>query len=426
MAQEEQIFGCRYSGGGGGGDGGGENAFGGGGSGCSGGGGGSSRSKKIKQKKVPQSGLGVAQLEKIRLEEQQRKEIEAANILANSAISDSSQFLAVLNPKFGGNLGPFQNSVHLQPPTNNPSSNGLYRNAPLAPNLEIRHENPMSKGGGGEMRSKEISNGNWPRLWNGDHNLGSDKQRLGDHNLGSEKQRLDHHGFAFESHVNLPYRSHQFQWPSCSSSSMVNSSSYAGISPSSVLSSQMEPPSNQSFHGNYFTPSRLEEDKMVGMKRPYPFYLELPPARSSNSNFLSKPDELAASNNGCAAYIEPRNKCIREGPSNSSSPPKRNPNEVTKDDGKLNGDFLTLAPPSVASSSLNSKLKYPLDYSSDQGPKFSGQEYAKGQIHQPGPSGSAERCISFFPIKSQIDQTTASESDGNGDKEESIDLDLKL
>ncbi|KAK6132781.1 hypothetical protein DH2020_033459 [Rehmannia glutinosa] len=57
--KEEHILGCSYSGGGGGG--GVENSF---------------RSKKL-SKKVPQRGLGVAQLEKIRLEEQQKK--EAAN-----------------------------------------------------------------------------------------------------------------------------------------------------------------------------------------------------------------------------------------------------------------------------------------------------------------------------------------------------------
>ncbi|CAI9771243.1 unnamed protein product [Fraxinus pennsylvanica] len=50
---------------------------------------GGSRSKKTKQKKVPQTGLGVAQLEQIRLEEQQKKgaTVQAANILANNAIS---------------------------------------------------------------------------------------------------------------------------------------------------------------------------------------------------------------------------------------------------------------------------------------------------------------------------------------------------
>lgn len=49
----------------------------------SGGGGASSdtdRSRNVKQKKVPQRGLGVAQLEKIRLEEQIKREREAATL----------------------------------------------------------------------------------------------------------------------------------------------------------------------------------------------------------------------------------------------------------------------------------------------------------------------------------------------------------
>lgn len=47
----------------------------------SGGGGGSRSSKKAKQKKIPQRGLGVAQLEKMRLEEQQKKASAACIVL---------------------------------------------------------------------------------------------------------------------------------------------------------------------------------------------------------------------------------------------------------------------------------------------------------------------------------------------------------
>ncbi|KAL0320629.1 UNVERIFIED_CONTAM: hypothetical protein Sradi_5324400 [Sesamum radiatum] len=318
MAQEEDFFGCSYSSGGGGGSGGRAAGGGGGGGGVS-----SSRSKTVKQKKVPQRGLGVAQLEKIRLEEQQKKEsLQVANILAKIQL------------------------VHLVIML----SSWLFN----APNL-------------GQMNSS------------------------------------------------------------------------TGISPSSILSSQMEPPSNQSSRGNNYVPSWSEEEKMVGMKRSYPFLVESQPSRSLNCNFhpsyaasLSRSDEFDSCSNGYKAHMEPRNKCIRESSSNSSPQPEQNPSEVNRDKRLLNGDFLTLAPPVVVSPPSNSEQKNTLDYSGYQRPKLYEyermpcQDYAKRHIHHPGPSGSVERSVSFLPITLQIDQTTTRVSNGNGEKTETIDLSLKL
>ncbi|KAK4420400.1 hypothetical protein Salat_1990300 [Sesamum alatum] len=408
MAQEEHFFGCSYSGGGGGG-----------------GGGGSSRSKTVKQRKVPQRGLGVAQLEKIRLEEQQKKEsLQVANILAKNSVgssSDNAQFLAVQCSKFRPGLSPLHKSV---------------------PNLEILHENSfqiskkLNAGGGGTGVEATSSPGHENRhiLWNGEYNLAGERQRLGIH------------GFAFEPQVSLPYqsnspfvpqRSQQFQWPCSSSSSVMNSSS--GISPSPILSSQMEPPSNQSSRGNNHAPSWSEEEKIVGMKRSYPFLVESQPSPSLHCNFhpsyaasLSRSDELDPCSNGYKAHIEPRNKCIRESSSNSSPQPRPNPSEVTRDKGMLNGDFLTLAPPVAVSPLSDSEHKNTLDYSGYQRPelyeyeRMLSQDYAKSQIHCPGPSGSIERSVSFLPITLQTDQTTARVSNGNGEKTETIDLSLKL
>ncbi|KAL7218331.1 hypothetical protein ACSBR2_011574 [Camellia fascicularis] len=156
------------------------------------GGGGNRSSKKLKQKKVPQRGLGVAQLEKIRLEEKEKKD---ALLLSN----------IVKTIKCSG------------------------------------------LGGG-----------------------------------------LDHNRFACRSTLNLPYESNpilpppniiqrtlQFQLQN-SSSSMVNVSSGTSLS-SEIKYHQMEPPSNQSFYGNNCTPLWHEEEKMVGMKRPYPFPPDNPP-----------------------------------------------------------------------------------------------------------------------------------------------------
>ncbi|XP_011082736.1 transcription factor SOX-4 isoform X3 [Sesamum indicum] len=315
MAQEEQILRSSYSGsgGGGGGGGGGSGGGSGGGGNCCSGGVSSNRSKNVKQKKVPQRGLGVAQLEKIRLEEQRKKEaLQAANVLANNAIGSPSDTASVQCPNFGSSLSPSPNSVPLpQSPTNFPSPNALYRSAPPVP-VQI------TKQLDGELGLQLISgpgNGNWPRLWNGEYSH------------EGENQRVEHLGFAFRPpQVNLPYetnaavvplpsvpqRSYQLQRPS-SSSSVVNFSS--GISPSSVLSSQMEPPSNQSLRGNSYTSSRPEEDKMVGMKRSYPFSLESPTATSFPGNFhpaiaasRSRSDELPSCSSEYTVPTEPRNK----------------------------------------------------------------------------------------------------------------------
>lgn len=53
----------------------------------------------------------------------------------------------------------------------------------------------------------------------------------------------------------------------------------------------------------------------------------------------------------------------RDGPSNSNLLPDQNPSEAIRNDERLNGDFLTLAPPSAASPPLNSHQKHSLDYS---------------------------------------------------------------
>ncbi|KAL0385899.1 UNVERIFIED_CONTAM: hypothetical protein Sradi_2984200 [Sesamum radiatum] len=147
---------------------------------------------------------------------------------------------------------------------------------------------------------------------------------------------------------------------------------------------------------------------MVGVKRFYPFLVESQPSRFLQCNFhpsyaasLSQSDEFDSCSNGYKAHMEARNKCIRKSSSNSSPQPEQNPSKVTRDKGMLNGDTLTLAPPIVVSSPSNSEHKNTLDYSGHQWPKLynyermPSQDYAKRQIHHPGPSGSVERSISF-------------------------------
>ncbi|KAL6543289.1 hypothetical protein OROHE_010809 [Orobanche hederae] len=350
-----------------------------------------SKSKKIKQKKTPQRGLGVAQLEKIISEQQQqlyKQEFPTQ--------TTTTPFLPI-------------NYHNFRPPSLCPS----------VPNIEIWNGNSSDVVRGVEI----VSDGsglsprheNWPKSWN-NHDEMTCRDLVG-----------------FEPHVKLAYesnapnqaqRSHQFQRPPpCSL--LVRSSS--GIS--SVISNHTELPSIQSFHGKNY--ASIEENKMIGMKRSYPFSLENPPSSSlqrhvppSHAISLSTSDEHTL-------HMEPRNKFIRESVSNSS-PPERNPNELTSDHLRLNGDFLTLAPPEVASPPSNWVHKHISDRSGQSRHELSqnecirGQDHGKSQIRQTGPSGSVENTFSFFPVKLQTYQTTAYISNGNGGKGETIDLNLKL
>ncbi|KAL0353810.1 UNVERIFIED_CONTAM: hypothetical protein Sangu_0962300 [Sesamum angustifolium] len=409
---------------------------GGGGGNCCSGGVSSNRSKNVKQKKVPQRGLGVAQLEKIRLEEQRKKEaLQAANVLANNAIGSPSDTASVQCPNFGSSLSSSPNSVPLpQSPTNFPSPNALYRSAPPVP---VRITKQLE----GELGLQSISgpgNGNWPRLWNGEYNH------------EGENQRVEHLGFAFRPpQVNLPFesnaavlplpsvpqRSYQLQRPS-SSSSVVSQVLLDDTMDFTIISIKFP-------DGAPFKPKSSwkqlyivepEEDKMVGMKRSYPFSLESPPATSFPGNFhpaiaasRSRSDELPSCSSEYTVPTEPRNKCMRDGPSNSSALHEQNPSDIIRDNQRLNGDFLTLAPPVAASPPLNSKYKHPSGYSGHQGAELSdfksmaSQENLRSQIHHLEPGGSTEQPFSFFPVKSQ-----SHVNNGNGEKGETIDLNLKL
>ncbi|GER43050.1 high-level expression of sugar-inducible gene 2 [Striga asiatica] len=359
MAQDEHFVSSSNSGGDGGA----------GGAGSAGAGTGNNRSKTPKPKKVPQRGLGVAQLEKLRIEEQRKKEaLLAANVLANNAIGPGNESLQAQN--IGG--GPTPKSL-----------------SPLGP-------------------AHMTSDCGEHTLWSGECN-----SSLGEGGMENQKVVVDNAGFLFggpQVNVNLR-RPYQFQRPP---SQMMNVSS--GNSPPPISSSQIEPPSIQNVRGNNYTPSWPEDDKIVGIKRLYPFSLEGPPIPSFlGGNFHTTYGELASCSN------EPRNKYTRDCASNSTLS-VQNPSE----DERLIGGFLSLAPPS------NTKNKHqPLDLlgHNHQGPNLSDykslstQENIKSsQSHQLGTSSSKEQAFTFFPIKSQ----TENSRNGNGDKGEKLDLNLKL
>ncbi|XP_051136295.1 uncharacterized protein LOC127254962 isoform X2 [Andrographis paniculata] len=379
MGQEEHILGCNYSGSGDGGVGSSSSS--------------SSRiSKKVKQKKAPQRGLGVAQLEKIRLEEQQK--MDSFDVLG----AKSSQFLPV---NCSSNFKPLCSSL---PSVSN--LNALYGQAPSVPSV-VRNESPLISNqlsGNGSF-----GHGLWPKLTNGNLILG-------------ENRGLDHRGFASEAPV-MTTSSHELSGPSVLASPIVKQSSHQFQQPLMVntspgmsrFRSQMEPPSYQN------SCSWSEEDKIAGTKRSYPF------ARESEHNgcptyAVSQSDELVLSSNGHRAHVEPRNK---EEPLSPTTLPKGNRSGgVTEDNARLSGDFLTLAPPA-----LDPKRKPPLDDSSNKLSKFeslfsqSQEPLVKSQVchQQVGPEQSV-RC--FFPTKHQICQMGSANDDS--EKVETLDLNLKL
>ncbi|PSR95711.1 hypothetical protein CEY00_Acc21735 [Actinidia chinensis var. chinensis] len=408
------------------------------------GGGGNRSSKKLKQKKVPQRGLGVAQLEKIRLEEQQKK--DAAILSPNSLLppSNSSSCLAVqCVSNFRHNPSPSSIPVPPPPPTNLSPPNSIFRPSSSIPNIDILHPNsvPLLKPSNG--RGGEIAISGWPKLWNGDYN------REG------ENHRLDHSGFDFRSNMNnAPYepnpiwpppnliqKAQQFQQQS-SSSSMVNVSS--GTSSSSMINyHQMEPPSNQSFYGNNYTHMWPEDEKMVGMKRPYPFSLDNPPGHSFPCKFpptyvpaISRSDESASCGNGGILSLEPINTIFREGPSCSTVMSELNPKKGSKQNGDLNGDFLTLGPPTTTLPQPSPKYKHPSAYPAPPSQKLSEFESLLHQgssedpiIFQQGLSGSTQKqpFYSFCNSETvQIGQATTTLSGSSGGGGEQLDLNLKL
>ena len=185
MAQEEQNHRCSGSSSGGGG----------------GGGGGGRPSKKPKQKKIPQRGLGVAQLEKIRLEEQNKKNSPAAFFSDSSTLSSS-------NPSYSSLSLPNYHHSHSSSLIPFPSPSPPNLHSPTSqfrpPNIDVAHSNtvplpnPISNGGFkiGFSPSIPVSgHGHVPKLWN--HEL----------NLEGENPRVDH-GIVFQP----PYESNPI-WP---------------------------------------------------------------------------------------------------------------------------------------------------------------------------------------------------------------------
>ncbi|XP_019153965.1 PREDICTED: uncharacterized protein LOC109150497 isoform X2 [Ipomoea nil] len=398
-------------------------------------------SKKMKPKKIPQRGLGVAQLEKIRLEEQHRRDnpFQAVSLLSPNSMVSSLQIPqshSILLPNISRpHLSSSPSSTPLPPPPPPPDiTSPSFRASPTSKVDQPLHSNPavqfskqLNLGGGDRGRLMIPGNSYWPKLWNGEYNLEGE----------------NHHGITFRPNINLPIESHtsvlplprsqQYQQPA--SSSMVNNLSE--ISSSSVRNFQIEPPSNQNYRGNDYAPLWPEEVKMVGVKRPYPFSPEYPPLPSFNYKFphgyvpsTSRPNEPTSCTNGSIVInVESRNLPIREDTSNSNNAQfDSNSRSFNQENGGLNGDFLSLAPPSAA---LQIDPRYhhysrnPLPLNQEASSQRGGEEFMK----RSGINESAEpQIFSFFPA-AKVQTTDVEESPKrryNSDSNGVVDLNLKL
>ncbi|XP_054811685.1 uncharacterized protein LOC129312923 isoform X2 [Prosopis cineraria] len=322
-----------------------------------GGGGGLGRSsKKPKQKKVPQRGLGVAQLEKIRIEEQQRKEAAAAGAILPApppptSLSPSKPYLPLSIPSFHHSNQPSSSSISLHPGTSIDfprlplSLQGL--DAAKASSFTVPLENS-----GMNMNLPYESNPTWPLS-------------------------------------NWTQTTQQYQQPPAS---MVNISSGNLTSP--VYHYSEEPPSNQNYNSSCVT--MRPGEKMIGLKRSYPLSLDVSPASYFNFKSPAFSTNVKASETTSRAYGTGLNfgsasSSFREVSSCTTPSSESNSKKATENEN-FNGDFLTLAPPTSTFPAFHIQ-----EFSHFESPPFQGTE--EGQILH----GQQQSLHSFFPTKGSTD-----------------------
>lgn len=158
-------------------------------------------SKRPKQKKAPQRGLGVAQLEKIRLEEQQKKD---AILSSPPAVSPTkSSFLSLPIPNYH-HSNPSLTSITFHSPSPAHLSSLDLMIIPPHPvqKIDVRNSSAVSSGGfeAGWSGISVPGYGCLPKLWNA-YEYDPEKESSG----------LDS-GSAFRSNLNLPYESDNHLW----------------------------------------------------------------------------------------------------------------------------------------------------------------------------------------------------------------------
>ncbi|KAK9132012.1 hypothetical protein Scep_011540 [Stephania cephalantha] len=387
-------------------------------------GGGGRTTKKLKQRKIPQRGLGVAQLEKIRLEEQQK---------GNSHSNHQSTSAIVFAPPSPTDISSFRPSTPISPsnfeklsPPPSISSISLLYGHNNGETHDLGVSAAMAEGQG---------HGFLPNMWS-----------TFELNTDSEDKKLDP-GLEFgQSVINEsnqlwpPLLVQRKQEPPQPRQQYITSKVKLSMSipQSSGLNLQIEPPSNQSYTSNFTAPLWHEEYKMIGMKRQWPFSLDNPPGPLLNSNFPPFFPFNCSNGSSGTHNFEPKVSTFREGPS-SSSPfnhfdwrdnlPEMN---AKKENGTLD-TILTLGPTTTtASTALASKAKQPFELPSchfREYPEFNlppFQGYTEEFFRQ-GASIRQQPFYSFFPTKRhQMGSYTVAPNEQRCELEEGLDLTLKL
>ncbi|XP_030549706.2 uncharacterized protein LOC115754719 [Rhodamnia argentea] len=355
-------------------------------------------SKKLKQKKVPQRGLGVAQLERIRIEEQQKDYASVAAVSTLTPPQDSDPDMSV----------PAKGTV--------PLANAL-------------------KYGGLENASRygtAYSNRNSREVWNSCEHIPEDGR-------GIDPQ------FTLLSKLPLPSES-DYLWPlsglpqyDLPPSSMVKASS---TSSSFLPNSQTEPPSNQINHGNY-APIQQEEEKISGLKRSRPFSSEKLPVFPvhlkllTSANTHQRSDDSASSDYGAELIYELGTGSFRYSSFQASvSDAKSIPSK--KQYGVFSNEFLTLGLPTLASAWPSTKSKRPFacgafadsEPPDNEIPRCQGREQDskfQKRLRWANQQGNYDYYSFLPPAKVHSDGGAARVTTfHNGVADGTIDLDLKL
>ncbi|WMV51205.1 hypothetical protein MTR67_044590 [Solanum verrucosum] len=199
----------------------------------------------------------------------------------------------------------------------------------------------------------------------------------------------------------------------------------------------MEPPSNQSYYGCKCLPHWPEEVKMAGVKRPYPFspeYHHVPSFLCKKCCVapVSRSNESTSCGNKCSVNVEEGSMLNREVVSKLRALSESEPSISVRETKALNGNFLTLAPPTKALPHLEAVNRRSLIDSVPQCVQLF--DYVPSRVaaveHMPpsGLSTSAQQPIlGFFPsTKVQIGREGTRGSNFQTEVGRNVDLELKL
>ncbi|XP_031406137.1 uncharacterized protein LOC116214805 isoform X2 [Punica granatum] len=369
-----------------------------GGSTASSGGGGNTGSfgrSSRKQKKVPQRGLGVAQLEKIRIEELRKNDAGAAAPMAPNAI-----------------LPPMPSAV-----------------SQATDVLELVRQSDTV-----------VMHGNIQKVWNS-ANLGSE---LGTTVIDPTYARPSNWNPQGEPDPIWPPPAGpipmvQLEYLNQVHAAVQSAPTSSSSSSSSLLNYPIEPPSNQNYHHSCYRPINAE---VVGIKRPHPwtpFSLENPPPppplRPRTAHHAGLMNESISLGSGSRSIHDPGSGNFSVSFSASSSAQDSKSTRGSRENGNL-GEVLTLAPPSTSSTWPNQRLTDPSPALASKNqnnfhvlePHHLYQELSDFQQGSTWPGEQQQQHYHNFlaPAISQDAQADTSSKPGNGEHQEPIDLELRL